>query len=266
MRLKDKFSELEKKKEKALIGFFTAGDPNPSSTIKIAEALIEGGVDILELGLPFSDPIADGPLIQKSSERSLRAGMNPDVYFELAKGIKADIPLVCLTYYNLVLQRGLDSFVRDCVSSNISSLIVPDLPVEESTPLHEACLRHELDLIYLVAPTTTDKRLKAISERARGFIYLVSSLGVTGVRESVSASVKPNISRIRAVSGDIPLAVGFGISRPAHVREVADAGADGIIVGSAFVRLIEEHSDNINQLTDKVRDLCMDLKKQTKGR
>ena len=240
MRLEEKFEELRKRKERALIGFVTAGYPTAEDTLEIARAMVKGGVDILELGLPFSDPIADGVTIQRASERSLEAGMNSDVYFEVAAGIKG-VEKVCLTYYNLVLQRGLEDFIADCESAGIKGLVVPDLPVEESKPLLRICDRHETDLIFLIAPTTTEKRMARILDVASGFVYVVSLLGVTGAREQISDAIHPLIRRIRAVktSVSVPLAVGFGISKPEHVRTVCEV-ADGAIVGSAFIRLIEK--------------------------
>ncbi len=265
-RLEEKFKELRKKREKALIGFVTAGYPTAEDTKEIADALIKGGVDILELGLPFSDPIADGVTIQRASESSLRAGMNPDLYFEVAAGIKG-VEKVCLTYYNLVLQRGLEEFVRDCESTGIKGLIVPDLPVEESKPLLKICERHETDLIFLVAPTTTEKRMAKILDAASGFIYVVSLLGVTGAREKLSDSISPHIRRIKEMElsrdRQVPLAVGFGISKPEHVRAVCEV-ADGAIVGSAFIRIIEEGSEEGKGMLRKIKEFARSLKAETK--
>jgi tryptophan synthase alpha chain len=264
MKIQEKFTELKQKNEGALIGFITAGDPTPDDTIDIVNSLIEGGIDILELGLAFSDPIADGVVIQKASERSLNAGMNPDIFFEIAKKITG-IPKVCLTYYNIVLQRGLEKFISDCQDSGISGLIVPDLPIEEAMPLLDVCGRYETDLIFLAAQTTTEERLKKILDVSRGFLYVVSLLGVTGARGELSGSVKPLLSRIRKFSGDIPLAVGFGISKPEHVRDVLRAGADAAIVGSAFVRIIEGNLDDREKMLSELREFAGELKKATRG-
>ena len=265
MTLADKFEELNSRREKALIGFITAGYPDADATPAIAGALMRGGVDILELGLPFSDPIADGVTIQRASERSLRAGMNPDVYFEVASAIKG-VDKVCLTYYNLVLQRGLEQFVNDCESAGISGIIVPDLPVEESEPLLSVCNRYETDLIFLIAPTTTDKRMVKILHAATGFIYVVSLLGVTGARERLSDAISPLISRIRehesAMKIKVPLAVGFGISKPEHVRTVSQI-ADGAIVGSAILRMIEEGEGSGDGLMRRLEDFVRSLKAAT---
>lgn len=266
MRLEEKFEELRKRKERALIGFVTAGYPTAEDTREIARAMVKGGVDILELGLPFSDPIADGVTIQRASERSLEAGMNTDVYFEVAAGIKG-VEKVCLTYYNLVLQRGLKDFIADCESAGIKGLVVPDLPVEESKPLLRICDRHETDLIFLIAPTTTEKRMARILDVASGFVYVVSLLGVTGAREQISDAIHPLIRRIREVksSVSVPLAVGFGISKPEHVRTVCEV-ADGAIVGSAFIRLIEKglESESKASMLREIEEYTRSLKTGTK--
>jgi len=266
MRLEEKFEELRKRKERALIGFVTAGYPTAEDTREIARAMVKGGVDILELGLPFSDPIADGVTIQRASERSLEAGMNSDVYFEVAAGIKG-VEKVCLTYYNLVLQRGLEDFIADCESAGIKGLVVPDLPVEESKPLLRICDRHESDLIFLIAPTTTEKRMARILGVASGFVYVVSLLGVTGAREQISDAIHPLIRRIRAVktSVSVPLAVGFGISKPEHVRTVCEV-ADGAIVGSAFIRLIEKGLESKSKagMLREIEEYTRSLKTGTK--
>ena len=201
-RIDKKFRELEKKNQGALIAFVTAGDPSIRDTPKVVDALIKGGVDLLELGLPFSDPIADGPTIQKASQRSLENGMNTDKYFSLVKKLdeKSGIPKICMTYYNLVLQRGLEKFARDCADTGIDGLIVSDLPPEESENLHEACRKNNIHLIFLVAPTTTSDRLKKISKKSRGFIYVVSLFGVTGAREKLSSSIKPLLKKIKRTS------------------------------------------------------------------
>ena len=264
MKVQEKFSELKGKKEGALIGYVMAGDPSPELTVDIANALIRGGVDILELGLPFSDPIADGPTIQKAGGRALKAGMNSDVYFDSIKKIDSETPLVCMTYYNLVLQRGLDKFTQDCSDSGISGLIVPDLPIEESDPLLKECKNSGIDLIFLVASTTTEERMKKILDSATGFLYVVSLLGVTGARDSLSEGIKPTLEGIRKQNPKIPLAVGFGISKPGHVKEVLGSGADGVIVGSAFIRIIAENLDNKEKILHDLEEFAKKLKDSTR--
>ncbi len=264
MTLEETFKKLNIRNEKALIGFVTAGYPTADATSEIADALIRGGVDILELGLPFSDPIADGVTIQRASEISLRAGMNTDLYFDVAAGIK-DVDKVCLTYYNLVLQRGLEQFVSDCEASGVSGMVLPDLPVEESKPLLKICEGYETDLIFIIAPTTTAKRMAKILDAAAGFIYVVSLLGVTGARDTVSDAIQPLIESIKEQERgkEVPLAVGFGISQPEHVRTVCKF-ADGAIVGSAFIRLIEEELASRNKMLQRIEDFTQSLKAGTK--
>jgi len=266
MTLDGKFKELTKRGEKALIGFITAGYPTAEDTPKIADALIKGGVDILELGLPFSDPIADGVTIQRASEMSLRAGMDTDIYFNLATGIKG-VDKVCLTYYNLVLQRGLEQFVSDCESAGIGGMVLPDLPVEESKPLLNICEGYETDLIFIIAPTTTAKRMTKILDAAAGFIYVVSLLGVTGARDKISDAIQPLIGTIRdqeiSMGKAVPLAVGFGISKREHVRTVCEF-ADGAIVGSAIIKLIEQELDSKEQMLIKIEEFASSLKAGTK--
>ncbi|NQE46029.1 Tryptophan synthase alpha chain [ANME-1 cluster archaeon GoMg2] len=264
MTLEETFKKLNIRNEKALIGFVTAGYPTADATSEIADALIRGGVDILELGLPFSDPIADGVTIQRASEISLRAGMNTDIYFDVAAGIKG-VDKVCLTYYNLVLQRGLEQFVSDCEASGISGMVLPDLPVEESKPLLKICEDYETDLIFIIAPTTTAKRMAKILDAAAGFIYVVSLLGVTGARDTVSDAIQPLIETIKRQERgkEVPLAVGFGISQPEHVRIVCEF-ADGAIVGSAFIKLIEEELDSRNKMLQRIEEFTRSLKAGTK--
>ncbi|MDW7731729.1 MAG: tryptophan synthase subunit alpha [Methanolobus sp.] len=253
MRIADKFAELEKKKEKALIAYVCAGDPSAEATKEIVHALVKGGADIVELGLPFSDPVADGPTIQAASTRALEAGMNPDIYFEMAASIKENVPLVCMTYYNLIYKRGTEKFARDCAKSGITGIIVPDLPAEESDELHEACKKNGVDLIFLITPVTTESRMKNTLEKTSGFVYIVSRLGVTGERVDVAGSTKNILGRIHT---DVPKAVGFGISSKEQAAEVIKAGADAVIVGSAFVNIIAS-GDNVNE---RIEELASGLK------
>ncbi|MBN2251754.1 MAG: tryptophan synthase subunit alpha [Candidatus Altiarchaeota archaeon] len=263
MNLSDRLKDLKKKKEGALIGFITTGDPAPDDTVEIANALIKGGIDVLELGLPFSDPVADGPVIQKAGERAISAGMNTDVYFRIAKKIK-NIPKACMTYYNLVLQRGLERFADDCIKAGISGLIIPDLPLEEAGELLSVCKKKRISLIFFAAPTTTDERLGKTLREAGGFLYVVSVTGVTGERKELSTGVGPLIKRIKKKSGELPLAVGFGISKPKHARDVISSGADAAIVGSAFIRIIEKDRDNRKEMLARLEAFARELKDATK--
>lgn len=238
MRLKEKFDELKDKGEGALVAYITLGDPTPEASFEMAQALINlGSVDVLELGVPFSDPIADGPVIQAAVDRALRAGMNTDVAFELSRRLDKSIPVVYLTYYNIVLQRGVDKFARDCGEAGVSGLIIADLPFEESEETRRACTRSGVDYIHIVTPNTPTDRMRMIMKNATGFVYLVSSMGVTGTRQSLAKGLGETVKRALECSNGTPLAVGFGISGPGHVGEVIGMGADGAIVGSAIVAM-----------------------------
>ncbi|WP_440948742.1 tryptophan synthase subunit alpha [Methanosarcina sp. T3] len=252
-KISEKFGELKQKKEGALIGYVMAGDPSAKATFGIVKALANGGADIIELGFPFSDPVADGPTIQAAGQRALAAGMDIERYFELVRALEVDVPLVCMTYYNPVFRYGVEKFVAHAAEAGISGLIIPDIPVEEAADLKSSCEKYGLDLIFLVAPTTTDTRIRKIVDRGSGFIYLVSRLGVTGARENVSGSTKELLARVKT---DIPKAVGFGISTGKQAAEVRKAGADAVIVGSAFVRIIEEGND----VNEKLEALARELK------
>ncbi|MGP8321992.1 MAG: tryptophan synthase subunit alpha [Methanosarcinaceae archaeon] len=253
MNIPDKFSQLRARGEGALIAYICAGDPTPDATESIVRALIRGGADIVELGLPFSDPVADGPTIQAASERALSAGMNPDRYFEMVASLDVEVPLVCMTYYNLIFKRGIDTFVIDCKDAGISGIIVPDLPIEESGELAECCASNKVDLIFIIAPTTTEKRINMILEHGSGFVYLVSRVGVTGVRSDVSRSTSRLLSCVRT---DIPKAVGFGISTGKQAQEVVLNGADGVIAGSVFVDIIASGYD----VNARLEELAVELK------
>lgn len=226
-----------------LIGYIMAGDPTPDLTPKIADALISGGVDILELGLPFSDPIADGPTIQAASVRALAAGTTPVKVLEIAKQIRQshDVPIVIMTYYNPVFRMGLDKFFSLAEKCLVDGVIVPDLPVEEAGEYKAAANKTGVDTIFLAAPSTTNKRLEKIVACSSGFLYLVSRFGVTGAQTDVADSTIALVKRMLPfTSGKIPLAVGFGVSKPEHVARIVGAGADGVIVGSAFINLIQK--------------------------
>ena len=257
-RLADAFQ-----KGPALIAYICAGDPTIEATKDIVRSLVKGGADIIELGLPFSDPVADGPTIQAAIERALDSGMNPDKYFEMAAELDVNVPLVCMTYYNLIFKRGLERFVKDSLASGITGLIVPDLPPEESEDLAAVCKEHDMDLIFLIAPTTPPKRIKEITKKSSGFIYLVARLGVTGARSDVADMTTGLISKVNkeAVEGcNTPLAVGFGVSKGEHAKQFISAGANGVIVGSAFIDIIASGND----VNAKVEALARELKEGVK--
>lgn len=257
MKLKDKFTELKTRHEGALIAYICAGDPTPEATAEIVHALARGGADVIELGLPFSDPIADGPTIQAAIERALDANMNPDIFFDLAGSLDVSVPLVVMTYYNIIFKRGLKRFVTDCARSGITGIIVPDLPVEESADLAAQCRAHGVDLIFLIAPTTYPERMQRIASVGSGFIYLVARTGVTGARADVAASTISLIDLVRDTTHTTtPLAVGFGVSTGDQAATIIKAGADGVIVGSAFVNII---ADGVN-VPERIEELARELK------
>ena len=241
-----------------------AGDPNLGSTLKIADALIKGEVDILELGLPFSDPIADGPTIQAASVRALAAETTPMKVLKTVQQIKSkhDVPIVVMTYYNPVFRIGTDKFLNLAKENLIDGIILPDLPVEEADDYRKTAKAHDLDTIFLAAPSTTNQRLTKIVEASSGFLYLVSHYGVTGAKTKVEDSTVQLIKRVQPFIADkIPLAVGFGISKPEHVQRVIAAGADAAIVGSALINIIQKDSST---MLKELQATAQELKAATK--
>jgi tryptophan synthase alpha chain len=237
------FDNLRHDGRKAFIAYLTAGDPSPDRTAGLVEALERGGADLIELGVPFSDPIADGPVIQRAGERALQAGATLRQVLEIACQIRrgSGIPLLLFTYLNPVLRYGLEALARDAAAAGIDGCLLIDVSVEEAHDYVDVMRRQGLDTVFLAAPTSTDHRIKLVAEYSSGFVYLVSRTGVTGERESLSTMAAPLVERVRRVT-DLPLALGFGISRPDHVREAA-RHADAVVVGSAIVRAIEANAD-----------------------
>jgi|TARA_B100002003_G_C14152481_1_gene554364 tryptophan synthase alpha chain len=261
--IEKKFYELEHKGEGTLIGYLTLGDPDINSSIKLIEALCEN-VDILELGIPFSDPIADGPIIQAAIDRALNSGMNTEIAFDIVRDLRKkgiDTPFIFMTYYNILLQYGEDQFIKKCKEVGVQGILVSDLPINEAENVLHNCEIHGVDFIFLIAPTTTKERVNEILKKARGFIYLVSTLGTTGVRTQVYNTTIEKTNWALKYIKNLPLAVGFGISRREHVRAVINAGAKGVVVGSAFVDLIGKKG--VNAESD-LRKLSLDLKEGTK--
>lgn len=238
----------------AFIGFLVAGDPDKETCIRSAMALVESGTDILELGIPFSDPVADGPTIQRADERALAAGTTVDTVFEIVREIrkKSEVPIVFLAYYNMIFHRGIDRFYREAHEAGVDGILVADMPVEESDEVYKAALRHYIDPIFLITQTTSDERIRKITARARGYLYLVAVLGVTGVRDSVSSEALELVKHVRKYTG-VPLALGFGISTPAHAKTCAMAGSSGVIVGSAIVDIIEKSLGNPEKMEEELR-------------
>ena len=224
-------------KRAALMPYLMGGFPDVETSAAIGDACIDAGADLLELGIPFSDPLADGPVIQAAGSAALRNGATPDDILAVCERLAARAPIVLMTYVNIVLARGYERFVDQAASAGAAGLIVPDVPLEESDELRAACDARGLALVPLVAPTTPDERLRRIGARARGFVYTVSVTGTTGERRSLDPA--PLLARVQAAT-DVPVALGFGISTPQQAAEAADAGADGVIVGSRLVRAAAE--------------------------
>ncbi len=265
--ISDAFVDLKNKNEAALIAYVTVGDPNANKTPGLVSALIEGGVDIVELGIPFSDPIADGPTIQNAVSRSMASGCKPTDAFDVASTIREryETPLVAMTYFNPVFRLGLVRFLKRGKKAGISGLIIPDLPIEESQTYKKECASNEMDTIFLAAPSTDEARLKRIAAETSGYLYLVSLYGVTGARNTLTQDVVNLVERFdNFLSDELPLAVGFGISKPEHVRRIARAGADGVIVGSAFVNIIAENTHNTRRAAQKLQKLARTLKRATR--
>ncbi len=259
IRIRKIFQDAKENGNGVLIGYIMAGDPNPESTPKIADVLIKGGVDILELGLPFSDPIADGPTIQAASIRALAAGTTPLKVLEIAKEIKQkrNVPIVVMTYYNPMFRIGLDRFCYLAKECKVDGFIVPDLPVEEAGDYRKAAKVYGLDTIFLVAPSTTNERLTRIVDSSSGLLYLVSHYGVTGTKTDMEDSTVQLIKHVKSFTSDkIPLAVGFGISKPEHVKRIIQAGADAAIVGSAFINILQKNNAHVlKQLQETAKAL-----------
>ncbi|MEM2028614.1 MAG: tryptophan synthase subunit alpha, partial [Candidatus Bathyarchaeia archaeon] len=263
--IEEKFRDLGKRGEGALIGYITCGDPTLNHTLKMADALIDGGVDMLELGIPFSDPIADGPIIQRATMRALKAGVRPLAVLETAKKVSAahpNTPIIILTYYNVVFRMGLENFFNLARENCVSGIVVPDLPVEEASEYKAVADKYDVDTIFLAAPSTSNERLRKIMEFSSGFIYLVSVFGVTGPRERLRKESVDFVRRVSSISnGRIPIAVGFGISKPSHVRSVIANGADGAIVGSKIIKIMEENIGDEEKTLSKLRKFIRKLKK-----
>lgn len=246
---------LRDRHECALIPFITAGDPDLATTAQALIALDRAGADIIELGVPYSDPLADGPVIQAAATRALQAGVKlADVLEVVAKvSPKIKAPIILFTYYNPILNLGIPEFLRRIVAAGVKGLVVPDLPLEESTTLLEPASLMGIEVIMLVAPTSPPDRMKAIAASAQGFVYLVSVTGVTGMREGMGSNVAGILNQLRGLT-DKPIAVGFGISDSVQAKQIKELGADGVIVGSAMVKKLAAEG------VDSIEQFCRDLK------
>ena len=253
----------------AYIPYLAVGDPDYDASLAYVEALDRGGADVIELGLPFSEPIAEGPTIQGAVVRALESGMTPERFFTFVEELDVDAPLVCMTYYNLLYQYSKDEaasdgprdFVERAAEVGLEGFVVPDLPAEEADPLREACDEFGLDLVFIVAPTTTGDRLERIMSRVSGYVYVQARLGTTGAKSDVADSTTESLERLREY--DVPKAVGFGISTGEHAERLVAGGADGIIVGSALVDIVADGVEgdlSAADVADRLESLSRELK------
>ena len=258
-RIDKKFQDLRKKKSRAFMPYLCAGDPTPKLTPELLLTLEEAGADMVELGVPFSDPIADGPTIQRASERALQHRISLLQIIDMVRELrhKTEIPIALMSYYNPIFRMGEEQFCKAAQEAGVDGVIVPDLPVEEAKPLLDVAPCYGLSTIFLVAPTSPPARMKSIATASTGFIYCVSLTGVTGVRKTLSSEVESMIAELRKHS-DKPLSVGFGVSTPEHANKVAEV-ADGVVVGSAIVNVVEEHKDDETKLLTAVKQFASEL-------
>lgn len=265
--IEQKFRELGDRGEGAIIAYLMGHDPDPKAFMANAASLIEGGADILEIGIPFSDPVADGPVIQAAGTRALSAGATPGKILDRIGQLSEQfaIPFVVLTYYNPILAMGIERFMGTASENGVNGIVVPDLPIEESGNFRDNALKHNIDSIYLVAPNTSERRLQTIVEGSKGFVYLVSLYGVTGLRDTLSPQALETVNRVKSLAkGRIPVSAGFGISQPEHVASLLHAGADGVIVGSALVRIIAGHLDDPSEAPYHLKENMSALKQASK--
>jgi tryptophan synthase alpha chain len=257
-RISSVFEKLKQKNEKALIPFITAGDPDSDTTDQLLKCLVDNGADIIELGVPFSDPMADGPTIQAASQRALTNNFSMQRIFYHVKKVRkySETPIILFGYYNPFLHYGIDKLCKDAKNSGVDAFLIVDLPPEEASDIKKSADDNGIDMIFLLAPTSTDDRIKLIANKASGFIYFVSVTGVTGARTSLDTSLSSYIEQIKKFT-DLPVGIGFGISSPEHVREVAEY-SDAVIVGSAIIKIIEKNSadsDMISMVGDFIHKL-----------
>ena len=262
-RIKEKFEELEKRNEKALISYIMLGFPNEKATLSTIRGLVKGGVDIIELGFPFSDPLADGPVIQNASTISLEKGTNISKIFNIVKKIRkeTDIPLVLMTYTNILHHMGYQKFIKNAKKVGIDGFILPDMSIEESKDYLKAA-KNNSDTIFLISPNTSKTRIEKIAKASTGFLYLVAVFGTTGVKTGIKNYTLKAIKNVKKqTKGKIPIGIGFGVSTPEDVKKYIKAGADAVIVGSAYLKLIERTKQQ--NLESKITSFTKSLKKQT---
>jgi tryptophan synthase alpha chain len=266
------FEKNQSKNKKYFMPFLVAGDPNIEEFKKLALA-IEPYIDILEIGVPFSDPIADGPTIQEANVRAFNAGINTKLALDAIGAIRAQTekPIVILTYYNILIQgaetieASLDKTFKQLKESGVDGIVIGDLPIEEANLALKACEKYNICLIFLIAPSTTEERLEKILKVAKGFIYLISVMGITGARDTVAQITKDTIKRIKQrTNGILPILVGFGISQPDHAKTIVNAGADGVIIGSAIVNIIKANLNDYIKMETEMVEFVSSIKKSLK--
>ncbi|MDH5463445.1 MAG: tryptophan synthase subunit alpha [Nitrosopumilus sp.] len=262
-KIKEKFAELAANNQRALISYIMVGFPNEKATIAAVRGLVSGGADIIELGFPFSDPLADGPVIQNASTVSLENGTTVSKYFDIVKKIRkeTDVPLVMMTYTNILYHTGYQRFIAEAKKAGIDGFILPDMSIEESKKYIQAA-KNNTDTIFLISPNTSKTRIEKISKISTGFLYLVAVFGTTGAKTGIKNYTLDAIKDVKKhTKGKIPIGVGFGVSTPEDVRTYVKAGADAIIVGSAYLKLIEK--THYDKLESKISAFTKRLKKQT---
>lgn len=252
-RIEKAFAQAREENRAAFVGYLCAGDPNFESSVEACRAVIESGVDVLELGVPFSDPLADGLTNQLAAQRALESGMTSERVLDLVRAVRAfsDVPIVFYTYYNLVFAQGSESYAARAKAAGVDGILTLDLPPEEAAEHLEACEKHDLKTVFIVAPTTPDSRLEIICKATTGFVYYVSREGVTGEQTSMSEGIQASVELIQQHT-DLPVVVGFGISNASHVSTVAQA-ADGVVVGSAIVNCIAENPKDPSAMSTALR-------------
>ena len=258
---KQVFSELKEQNRAALIPFFVIGDPDFNTSVRIVKTAIDAGADVLELGIPFSDPIADGPTIQKADIRAMRSGMSLGKALKFIRKVKdyRDVPIGLLMYYNLVYQYGIERFFGDFHKAGVNSVLVADLSIDDADEIIGPATSAGLDTVFMVTPVTGPERMKLIASKTTGFIYTVSVLGVTGSRDKLSDMIEGLLGKLKELTS-VPVCVGFGISKPEHAAAVAQAGADGVIIGSKIVGLIEDNLDDEEKMLAKISTFLSEVK------
>tara|TARA_B110000014_G_scaffold203067_1_gene153066 strand:+ start:248 stop:1045 length:798 start_codon:yes stop_codon:yes gene_type:complete len=262
-RIKEKFSELKSKKEKALVSYIMVGYPSENATLSAIRGLVKGGADIIELGFPFSDPIADGPIIQKASTGSLNNGIKIEKFFKLVKKIRREtnIPLILMTYTNILYNQGYQKFIKNAKNAGIDGLILPDMAIEEASGYLSAAKKQKMDTIFLVSPNTQKDRLLKIAKATSGFLYMVAVFGTTGIQTKIHQYTLNALKSTKRTVKDVPIGVGFGISNEKDVRKYVSVGADAVIVGSANIKIMENTPKS--KLEGAIFRFTKKLKRQT---